>query len=97
MKRRLRRRISQIVREPCGPRPPGGTWRAKLREWRERAYFHLSREEWDARVQIGMSLWHIERLAYRAQHQEQWAELEASLWPHSEWVQEIQDRRRGQS
>ena len=51
--RRYRFAVSAIVREPDGPRPAGRV-RALLRRWRERAYFHLSRDEHDARTQIGM-------------------------------------------
>lgn len=102
VKRRLRTTVSLIVREPKGPRPAEGTKRARIRGWRERTYFHLSRAEWDSRVQIGMSLWHRERLAYRLPYPEQWDDLEGQIWPEGEWTAVIEEfwreneRRRGQ-
>jgi len=63
--------------------------------WRERRHYHLPMAEWDARKQTGMPLTHPERLAYELGDPEWWDDLEEVLWPHSEWVQEIQDR--GQS
>ena len=106
--RRYRHAVSTIVREPHGPRPAGRV-KALLRRWRERAYFHLSRDEHDARTQIGMSLWHAERLAYNlespslaldcgehGQNAGQWDDLEAELWPDGEWVDVIDQVRRDQ-
>lgn len=94
-RRMTRRAVSAIVREPSGPRPSGRV-RARMRQWRERLYFHLSRAEWDSRVQIGMSLWHTERLAYHLPNPEEWDEREAmpDLWPDGEWTGVIEEVRR---
>lgn len=89
-KRAFRATVSAIVREPEGPRPAEGTRKARRREWRERLYFGLSRAEWDSRIQIGMSLWHTERLAYHLPNPGQWDEWEERTWPHGEWVGEIE-------
>ena len=100
-KRTFRFTVSAIVGQPYGPRPAGRV-KARIREWHERAYFHLSRAEWDARVQIGMSLWHTERLAYRLPSPERWDALEDSIWPDGAWIAVIEEfwredeRRRGQ-
>lgn len=90
-----RRAVPAIVREPRGPRPSGRV-RARLRQWHERLYFHLSRAEWDSRVQIGMSLWHTERLAYHLPNPEEWDEREVQpdLWPDGEWTGVIEEVRR---
>ena len=100
--------MSAAVREPRGPRPAGHV-KAPLRRWHERLYFHLSRDEHDARTQIGMSLRHTERLAYnlegpllaldrseRGQNAAQWDDLEARLWPDGQWVGVIDEVRREQ-
>lgn len=101
VKRLTRMAVSMAVREPRGPRPAGSV-RWRLRAWHERAYFHLSAAEWDARVQIGMSLWHSERLAYRLPDPERWDELEDATWPDGSWTAVIEEHwrenewRRGQ-
>jgi hypothetical protein len=99
VKRLTRAAISAIVREPHGPRP-SGPLRARLRGWHERAYFHLSRAEWDARVKLGVSLWHPDHVAAGPVPPEL-QRLEWWLWPCGEWTDVIEEhwredeRRRG--
>lgn len=102
VKRCARITVSAIIGQPYGDRPAPGTGAAKRREWHERAYFHLSRAEWDSRIQIGMSLWHTERLAYCLPDPERWDELEDRIWPDGSWTAVIEqfwretEWRRGQ-
>lgn len=95
VKRACRVAVPVIVREPKGPRRAERTKRARRREWHERLYFGLSRAEWDSRVQIGMSLWHTERLAYDLPNAEEWDDLEVWIWPDG-WVHVIEEFRREQ-
>lgn len=95
-----RRAFRKVTRREHAPGGPVRVTRAGLDE-----------AEYDARIQIGMPLRHLERLAYnlegpllaldrsvRDRNAEQWDELEAGpdLWPGGEWVDVIEDVRREQ-
>jgi hypothetical protein len=98
---------SRMVRARRHQEPPAPAEDPDDRAQRER--FHLDPAEYDARIQIGMPLGHLERLAYnlegpllaldrseRGRNAGQWNDLEAGpdLWPGGEWVHVIEEVRR---